>query len=163
MNHHYKDIRNRIPEPPKWFDEQAVPRYDKFAPNQTADIYCDEVALVEIACQSCGTHFLVAISSQRTDYVLRLMERDEYKSLPSKEAQNAWFEGLSKSPLADGIREKGIGYGDPPNVECCPSGPTMTSDAIRVCEYWHQERMDWVRDAALEIPLDTIYSIYSED
>ena len=27
-------------------------------------------------------------------------------------------------------------YGDPPNVECCPSGPTMNSVPIRVVEFW---------------------------
>jgi hypothetical protein len=32
MLQHYEDILSRIAEPPRWFDEQGVPRYCEFAP-----------------------------------------------------------------------------------------------------------------------------------
>lgn len=65
MNEHYKDIRSRLAEPPKWFDEHAVPRYCPFRPTRTANIYCDEAVLAVITCQGCGTPFRVAFSQDR--------------------------------------------------------------------------------------------------
>ena len=35
----YEDILSRIAEPPRWFDEQGVPRYCEFAPHRIANIY----------------------------------------------------------------------------------------------------------------------------
>jgi hypothetical protein len=62
MNICYSDIMDKIPEPPKWFDENAVPRFCNFHPNKVANIYANEVVLVEIACQACQHKFLVAFS-----------------------------------------------------------------------------------------------------
>jgi len=45
MLQHYEDILSRIAEPPRWFDEQGVPRYCEFAPHCIANIYADECAL----------------------------------------------------------------------------------------------------------------------
>ena len=72
-------------------------------------------------------------------------------------------------PLADIIRSHEIEYRDPPNVECCPDGPSQTSITRRVLEYWEriQEtyrdtgtgilqsrgRRDWTRDHSLEIEI----------
>jgi DNA-directed RNA polymerase subunit N (RpoN/RPB10) len=60
MLSNYEDILSRIAEPPRWFDEQGVPRYCDFAPHHIANIYADECALLAIACQSCGRPFIVA-------------------------------------------------------------------------------------------------------
>lgn len=135
MHHHYRDITSRISEPPKWYDEEAVPRYCDFAPDQTANIYASEAALVEIACQGCGTRFKVAFSWDRMDM--------------------KWVRGTPRLheelTLAD---VKDLHYGDPPNAGCCPSGPTMNCDDLRVLEFWRKnERFRWTRIPELEVAL----------
>ena len=139
MNHHYNDIRTRIDEPPVWFDERAVPRYCCFAPGETANIYCNETALVVIACQACGERFNVCFSQSRIDigWILRY--------------------GAEPQPtLADKIRDGSIHYGDPPNTDCCAAGATMNCDDLRVLEYWYRDEVGfgWKRDASLEVEID---------
>lgn len=129
MRHHYIDILSRIPEEPAWFDENGVPRYQPFQPSAVANIYAREVALLRICCQSCRRPFTVALS------------RSAYDPLP----------------LADEISQRSITYGDPPNLDCCPAGPTMTSDTERVLEFWQfnvQSQLLWVRKPNAEIVLD---------
>ena len=133
MHHDYEDIRTRIPEPPKWFDESAVPRYVDFAPGQLSNIYAREGALVEVACQACAQRFKVAFSRCTMDDV------------------KAKMFGHPKTTLATVIKDKTIHYGDPPNIRCCPAGPTMNSEPLRVLEYWRKDKFDWQRDPALEI------------
>ena len=129
MNHHYKDIRDKL-GPPQWFDEYAVPRYCDFSPEEVANIYAKEVALVLIACQSCRHLFKVAMS---------------------------WPFDLLKSgdTLEESIEDGSLWYCDPPNIQCCPAGPTMTSVTHRVLEFWRKEYnpYQWVRVAELEIDL----------
>lgn len=136
MHHDYEDIRSRIAEPPQWFDESAVPRYVEFAPDHLSNIYAREAALVEIACQACQKRFKVAFSRCTMDDV---RER---------------IAGREPRLLADAITAKAIHYGDPPNVGCCPAGPTMNSDPLRVLEYWRRDDTvdyEWSRNPALEI------------
>lgn len=117
MHHHYSDIRSRIAEAPTWFDEHAVPRYCAFAPDEVANIYARQVALVDIACQGCGARFLVAFSWSDMEFV---------RGVPR-----------TRVPLTpDDAR--GLHYGDPPNVGCCPTGPTMNCDDLRVVEFWRK-------------------------
>lgn len=134
MHHHYRDIVDRIAEPPLWWDENAVPRYCEFAPNQVANIYATEVVLMEIECQNCGQRFMVAMSS------------DPYQSMDCG------------ATLSDAIKDGSLHYGDPPNIGCCPAGPSMNCYDIRVVEYWHQDITrndidDWHRVAAMQIDL----------
>ena len=136
MNQHYKDIRDKITEDPQWFDEHAVPRYCKFHPREIADIYADECALFLIACQGCGHRFRVVASRDKMNNILHQMR-----------------EGKPAPTLAQLIKRKHLFYRDPPNVECCPAGPTMTSDALKVLEYWHRKILDWERDKKLELDL----------
>lgn len=161
MNESYEDIRSRIPEPPTWFDEEAVPRYCSFHPTRCADIYADEAALVEISCQACGTHFLVAFSSQYVMNTIHRMNSEAYWKLETGEQRLDWIEAQSKTPLADSIQDGSIHYGDPPNTGCCPAGPTMNCEDLRVCEYWsrNNQQHEWKRNPAFEIVLDTIYEI----
>ncbi len=65
MNNEYFDIRGRIAEPPKWWDEVVVPRYCDFAPLRAANIYAREAALMLIECQWCRQQFKVCISGGR--------------------------------------------------------------------------------------------------
>jgi peptidoglycan/xylan/chitin deacetylase (PgdA/CDA1 family) len=131
MKRRYADILDRIPEEPQWFDEHAVPRFCAFAPDRIADIYAEETALVEIACQSCDHRFPVAFSLGRMEKLLH-----------------------KARPLEERVRERSIGFGDPPNIECCPAGPTMTADAVRVIEFWSKKSFDWKRRPELEISLE---------
>lgn len=126
MNHHYKDIRDLTDKEPEWWDENGVPRYCEFYPSRITDIYKKECALCLIACQGCGRRFRVALSESLT------MER------------------LSISNLID---KRQLHYGDPPNMECCPSGPTINSIMIRVVEYWAvpKDGLDLVRDKTREV------------
>jgi hypothetical protein len=62
----YDDILSRIAEEPVWFDEHAVPRYCKFAPDNLANIYAGEAALAEVTCQVCKRLFRVAFSRSGT-------------------------------------------------------------------------------------------------
>jgi hypothetical protein len=118
MNHHYKDIRDKLGEP-LWWDEYAVPRYCEFAPDETGDIYAREAVLLEIACQDCGTRFKVCMTTP------------PYTQRPS---------------LADLVRDDEVHYGDPPNAGCCAAGPTMNSVPLRVLEFWDRTvGLDWQR------------------
>jgi hypothetical protein len=142
MHPRYDDITSRIPEPPSWWQEGGVPRYGTFTPEQSSSIYAREVALVEIACQSCGTRFRVVFTADQMDQ----------------------FEGRD---IAGQIRDCTMTYGDPPNTGCCAAGATMNSDPIAVIEYWskcHQKYVEgtritdweryneWLRDPLLEGP-----------
>lgn len=59
MHTHYHDILDRITEPPSWWDQNGTPRYGAFTPQACPDIYSNQVVLLEIACQACGTLFQV--------------------------------------------------------------------------------------------------------
>ena len=130
----YDDIRDRIGDPPKWWDEHGVPRYDHFAPHMIADLHSQEAALVEIACSACFRKLHVSFS-------------------------NLWEEPIKKygTPLADKIRSGEIDYGDAPWHFKCPDGPSMGSWKLRVVEYWIRGHNSgawsgqWRRDPTLEI------------
>ena len=132
MYHDYSDITDKIAEVPKWWDENGVPRYGEFAPYSAANIYAWEVALLEIACSACGTHFEVAISGQ-----------------------GGGGRGEHGRSMADNIRDGEIDYGDPPNYGNCQDGASMGCFNLRVLQYWKRPRgyRDWERDASLEITL----------
>jgi hypothetical protein len=63
--------------------------------------------------------------------------------------------------LADRIPLGRVEYGDPPNVGCCPVGPTMSSDSLRVLEFWRRSAGRWERVPALEI--DVVPGLAKED
>ena len=113
-----------------WFDEAGVPRYDAFAPDDLANIYAHEAALAEVSCQGCGMRFKVALTDSFADA------------------------GLG---LGDMIRLRRVRYGDPPNVVCCPGGPTMNSVMHAILEFWHKDHevsFDWRRDPSCEGSVD---------
>ncbi|MBX3528637.1 MAG: hypothetical protein KF904_20750 [Rhodoblastus sp.] len=151
MHNDYSDITSRIAEAPSWFDTNGVPRYGAFTPRALPDIYCDECALVEIACQDCGQRYKVAFSSGQMDRLRNAMRA------------TADLTSIDRRPIATSIKKAEIGYGDPPNClhkDGC-AGATMTSDAVRVLEYWSRfdreapnqpaKTVGWTRDRSLEI------------
>jgi hypothetical protein len=120
MHASYHDIRKRIAEEPLWFDENGVPRYDKFEPHAVANIYANSIALVWIGCQRCGTKVAVAMAS-----------------------------GFGELPLRGAIKDETLHYGDPPwhedeNGESCV-GNTMNCEDEVVLQYWERDRSEWVR------------------
>ena len=130
MHNSYADIRDRIAEAPRWWDEFGVPRYVEFAPSEVADIYATEAALLLIRCQNCRTPFRVA---------------------------NSWAWNLQETPRLSDTSVDGlpnVGWGDPPNAGCCPAGPTMSSDPVKVLQFWKREQLEWMRCPELEVRLD---------
>jgi hypothetical protein len=138
MHTQYLDIMSRIKENPIWFDEHAVPRFDDFHPTALANIYAKQCALALVACQICNRKFRVALSCT----------------------------AVTPSPTAPGrpmgrkidelIQTRKISYGDPPNVGCCPGGPSSTSDMIEILEFWRRDfdtGNSWGRDESLEGPI----------
>jgi hypothetical protein len=126
MHQHYKDILDRIGEPPTWFDEYGVPRFEDFSPRRLSNIYAKEAALAQVSCQCCGHTFKVALT-------------DAFASGPLA--------------LSDEIRLGRVHYGDPPNVHCCPAGPSSNSVMHGILEYWlrdYEVSLDWQRDPTLE-------------
>ena len=118
MHESYADIIERIKDPPSWWDEHAVPRYEKFRPNMAANIYADYVVLMGIACQGCGHRFKVAMSSGKYDYIL-YGRKEPYDMLEDAKKGN-------------------LHYGDPPNYGCCWAGPTMNSVPLKILEFWQR-------------------------
>lgn len=119
MHTTYADILDRINEPPKWFDECAVPRYCDFAPREVAYIHAQEAVLVLIHCQNCKAEFRVAFSEINTNDQL-------------------WNAEKKVKLIADLIKDRKLSYGDPPNINCCDAGPSMNSNPLRVLEYWYK-------------------------
>ena len=127
MHYHYRDIRSRIAEPPKWWDEHGTPRYCDFGPGETSDIYCKECCLLRIRCQDCGAKFDVCMSWNLLDKAMH-----------------------DAASLSERIENGSIHYGDPPNDRCCAAGPTMNSEPIAVLQFWRSENCEWSRVAELE-------------
>lgn len=122
MHHHYQDITapmRTIGREPRWWDENGVPRYSEFSANDSANIYADEVVLMRIECQGCGTPFDVCMTSSAMKRLLFQLHH-----------------GRPGASMAELIKTQQIHYGDPPNTNCCPAGATMNSIPVRVLEYW---------------------------
>ncbi len=140
MNHHYNDIRSKLGSP-QWWDECGVPRYCEFSPKQTNNIYARECALVLIACQNCGQTFKVAMAWNDID-----------------------LRTCTRKPAFDAELIISLHYGDPPNIECCPSGPTMNCEDLRVLEFWRMGAdHDWERVLDLEVLLPDHPEFHHED
>jgi len=129
MHSEYEDIRSRIAENPSWFDEHGVPRYCEFSTARLANIYWREAALVVIRCQACHHHFNVAFS------------------------YTPFISGTTTS-LEEKVRKGILHYGDPPNIGCCPPGPSMNSELIKVLQFWKRERLEDSRIHDLEVSFD---------
>ena len=127
MKQEYRDITSRIKEPPLWWDEEGVPRYEPFRPTMCGDIYAQQAVLLEISCQACHRRFFVAGTSR----------------LP-----------MARNPVVNVSSWRTSGYGDPPYDPDCPAGNTMTSETIRVVQFWRWKNGKWRRVRKLEVRLD---------
>jgi hypothetical protein len=116
MNTDYTDIISKAGEP-RWYDENGVPRYTEFHPDKCVLLGAEEAFLIEIRCQACNRPFLVALTW-----------KDE----------SAYWLGneMPRLPRLTTTGGDSLSYGDPPNIKCCASGPTMSSDFHRIIEAW---------------------------
>jgi len=140
----FSDILSRIAEPPEWWDQNGVPRFGAFTPNNTPDIHAKEIVLFEIACQNCLRLFKVALAQSDSD---RFDPFNHKKPFPR----------LSESIFC-------LEFGDPPRHEDdgkgeeCGSGNSMNCLNIRVLEFWVRAPISspdrWVRRSDLERPLE---------
>lgn len=106
----YNDIIEKLGDP-QWWDDNGTPRYCEFHPKHVPCIYAREALLYEIQCQACRKRFNVSLYSDMF---------------------------FGRESLQQAIRDHKIHYGDPPNAGCCPSGPTMSSEPLRVIQFWYQ-------------------------
>lgn len=159
---------------PLWWDENGVPRFGTHHPRLCPNIYAEEVALLLIRCQACEHEFRVQMARDSMSLVRQLMQQqagiaDKIPTL-SLEDLRAEYEALNMDlitvgsgptkrfrTLADEVRDGSIHYGDPPNIDCCPAGPTMNCDDLAVLEFWDRTDPDfvWARRSDLEIKLPT--------
>lgn len=140
----YLDILRKL-GPPLWWDEEGVPRYDKFAPDLCANIYADYAALIAIRCQGCRRTF--PVSSTWSLGRVCLSPHGSEHIVWDKNGQNGQpKEGLPKAGDAGCF-----GYGDAPwhdydgGFEGQCSGTTMTTDVVRVLECWGKKSCEWER------------------
>lgn len=127
MKHHFADILDRIPEPPKWFDENGTPRYNDFHPDEVPNIYANECCLFRIECQMCTREFDVALS---------------------------WYRLGTERSLTERVEDNTLHYGDPPNIQCCASGLSSNSVPRYVIQFWRRVKFDWARVSELERKID---------
>ena len=147
MHNHYSDILDKVDgQLPEWFDENGVPRFCDFTPKRLANIYADSCCLLTIGCQGCGRAFHVAMSDSASQQAM----------------QQHWLNRPWRR-LAELVRNGNIHYGDPPNMGCCPAGPTMNSIPRRVLEFWLRDKFDWERCAELEIDIHCGWAEDDED
>ena len=126
MKNGYGDVVAAAGEP-AWYDENGVPRYQEFHPYGCVNKRALEAFLVEVRCQACGRAYPVAIT---------------WDGNPQYLAGMALGPGL---PLSQGhsAPNSSLHYGDPPNVGCCNSGHTMSSDFVRIIQAWTREKLRW--------------------
>jgi hypothetical protein len=129
MHASYQDIMSRIGEAPTWWDENGTPRWGYFEPDACANIYADQAALAEIACQCCGSRFKVAFSWSR----LQRMQD-------------------GRRSIIEAITTRTLEYGDPPNVGCCMSGATMNSETLRVIEFHARHEAEFATSGTVTDP-----------
>ncbi len=121
MHHDYKDIRDRIPQEPEWFDMGGIPRYNKFKPDMISNIYAHTAVLALISCQSCEEKFLVA------------MHYDIFETMPEPKALH----------YGDPPR-----HGDDEHRTCV--GTTMNCNDLAVVEVWIKSAGSWERQPEYE-------------
>lgn len=148
MHHSYRDITDRLAEHPRWWDEHAVPRYCAFSPDETANIYAEEVVLLHIICQGCSARFDVCMSSDMMMIALRSGDTSHLSG-------DDFRQRIRDRSLASAILADQIHYGDPPNYGCCAAGPTMNSVPMYVKEFWlRRPLLNWIRIPQLEREID---------
>lgn len=148
MKPDYGDITLRINEPPKWYTPEGFPRYDEFKPREIS-IYADWSLLFKIACQSCGTEFLVGEDLTKMDIMQTRIDPEHTERKFLDENGEMWISSrLSLYMINPKVEDendnyrfptleelvKNFHYGDPPAHGCV--GDTMNSIPIQSIEVW---------------------------
>ena len=138
MLQEYTDLLTLTDKAPIWYDEAGVPRWCDFTPDMCNNIYAKEAVLMEIACQSCGERYKVAMSW----HPWAGNRRDPANT--------------SDPSLADKLLVGWLHYGDPPCFKCS-AGRTMNCADLRVLEFWRRDKStghEWQRVPELEVTLE---------
>lgn len=143
MHPDYRDIIGKLGTPIWYYNQSvSVPRYLRFHPD-LCGIYDEVAALVVIRCQCCHREFFVSVSYCQLDRCQRNEHGDfQFKDIVLPTAEDpGWFDA----------------WGDPPRHgdKECGAGDTMTSEMVRIAEFWIQERSnnwdtDWKRKPEYE-------------
>lgn len=141
MHHDYQDLLALTDQPPVFWQQGGVPRFTVFSPEAAPDIYADEAALVQIRCQACGHPFDVCFTSSALDRLTRSFRSTRSASKAAKIGE--------KFRISEQIKAGALQYGDPPNIGCCPAGPTMSSEAVRVIEFHRRNHPQYVKDGRI--------------
>lgn len=150
----YEDITSAIAQPPKWYDENGVPRYCEFSINNLG-VYIKYALYGVIACQNCGQEFNVGMGYDHYEICTHLQSQDELSN------QACVFENKIEDLV------NGFGYGDPPR-HSSPSGlacagQTMSSVEIAITQVWSRDSLSkWHRLHEYEGPLE-IPSWFQQD
>jgi len=134
----YRDIRSRIKEEPIWYDDNGVPRYDKFSPDLVSSIYAQEALLVKIKCQDCHSVFFVGVCYSDMEKIFNRHAASYEEHI--KDYLNAKDKNKRYFPFH---------YGDPPAHGCV--GDTMNCEDIQIIEFWKKEKFVWKRKPEYEI------------
>jgi hypothetical protein len=137
MHEAYRDIRDRIKEEPKWWDENGVPRYDDFHPRFCPDIYAPEVILLHIQCQDCHEDIMVEMSYSEWGGIISGKKSDPFSKI------------IRKFKKTGG--DFPFHYGDPPNHDCPGAGESMNCIDIAIVQFWQRKTFDWRRKINLEV------------
>ena len=139
MNRPYSDITSKLGEP-KWWDDQCVPRYCEFKPDECG-VYDCLVVFFEIQGQACARPFRVVGSWDHMRVLIRTQKSlAEIIPNPTDREAVALF----------------VHFGDPPfhhddgQGNECHAGATMNSEPVRVLEWWARENLTWVRKPEFE-------------
>lgn len=143
MLNDYSDIRSRIEEEPKWWDEYGVPRYCDFSHERVADIYANDCALVEIACQACQRRFLVAFSWSKSSKPLTV---EDIKRLHYGDPPNACC-GIGATMNCEDLRV--VEFWQRGGEEFTAPDPNYPTGRICLPGYF-----EWRRVPELEIPIE---------
>jgi hypothetical protein len=139
-----RDITSRISDPIKWWDEDGCPRYNNFHPDMLANIYAREAALLDIQCQACEKHFLVAMSQDYPSIGWEPVDKTIYERRPIPlEVACSFKVGPKMAERIDYLH-----YGDPPIHGCV--GDTMNCEDKRVVQFWRCDKGEWERVPELE-------------
>lgn len=136
----YNDIRDKIKQDPLWYDENGTPRYSKFHPDLSPNIYAEEIVLLEIACQYCHQKFLVEMNFCRFDLVFS-KNKKSFHELVSRFIKDKTTQALYVP----------FHYGDPPRHKCDGGGETMNCDDLGIKEFWVRKKCKWQRIKKYEI------------
>ncbi len=160
----FEDIIKKCGKP-DWYDQDGVPRYGAFDPDNVSNIYADHAALLEIQCQQCRQMFIVSVHCKSYDVEYKQLlwvtaYESKYGKKPDESHRSRFYidsEGLHRIQLPKEGDAGWFIYGDPPIHgiydwhKNCMAGDTMNSIPNKMVEFWMKEDLKWVRRPEYEV------------